>query len=143
MRFEARRELDLALALLTVADVHEIGWYKLPPLYRSGVVYAREEAKACWRPTNGGCEDWLSAQMVYEQRRGDCEDLACYRAAELIRRGERARAVPIKTRQGWHIVVRRGDGSTEDPSRMLGMHGDEGRAQEVAALRARVGRLYG
>lgn len=137
MPFEGERELSVALALLTVIDVCQMKWRKLPQLYRSGVYYEREDAKQCWLPMKGGCEDWLSAEQVIAQGKGDCEDLACYRAAELILKGERARAIPIRTRIGWHIVVRRADGTREDPSRVLGMHGAQGRRDEVAALYAR------
>ena len=121
MPFEGERELSAALALLTVVDVLQIRWYGLPPLYRAGVQYRREQAKQCWHPISGGCEDWLSAWEVKRQGYGDCEDLASWRAAELNLAGERARAVPVRTRSGWHIVVRRADGTIEDPSAKLGM----------------------
>ena len=119
--FEGERELVAALALLTVINVLQLRWYKLPPLYESGVRYRQEQEKQCWHPIPGGCEDWLSVAELYRQRVGDCEDLAAARAAELILLGERARAIPKRTRAGWHIVVRRGDGSIEDPSARLGM----------------------
>jgi hypothetical protein len=119
--FKGERELTAALALLTVINMLQIRWYRLVPLYASGVRYKREQAKTCWHPVDGGCEDWLSIAQLYEQQRGDCEDLACARAAELRLAGERARAIPMRTRAGWHIVVRRGDGSIEDPSAKLGM----------------------
>lgn len=121
MPFEAERELTLALSLLTVVDMMQIGWYKLPPLYSSGVRYEREEAKTCWAPVAGGCEDWLSAWEVLRQGKGDCEDLAAWRAAELILQGEQARAIPKRTKRGWHIIVRRESGTLEDPSAALGM----------------------
>jgi hypothetical protein len=121
MPFEGERELTAALALLTVIDLLQKSWFGVPALYESGVRYRREEAKSCWHPISGGCEDWLSAWEVLRQGFGDCEDLAAWRSADLIAAGERARAVPRRTREGWHIVVRRGDGSIEDPSRILGM----------------------
>jgi hypothetical protein len=138
MPFEGERELDLALSLLTVIDVKQIRWHKLKPLFQSGVRYKRESAKTCWLPVNGGCEDWLSILQLYRQGEGDCEDIACARAAELIVRGERARAIAQRSAGvGWHIVVRRADGRIEDPSRILGMGDEQGRRNEVAALRAR------
>lgn len=121
MPFEGERELGAALALLTVIDLFQLVWFQLPDLYASGVRYRQEQAKQCWHPIPGGCEDWNSAWEVVRQGVGDCEDLACYRAADLIRAGERARAIARKTRTGWHIVVRRENGSIEDPSANLGM----------------------
>lgn len=88
-----------------------------PPLYRSGVRYKREPR---------GEERWLTIPLVRERGAGDCEDLSCWRAAELQAAGERARAVNTH-KQGvggaalYHIRVRRADGSIEDPSRRLGM----------------------
>lgn len=124
MPFEGQRELRAALALLTAIDILQMRWARppLPWLYKSGVRYRRESEKTCWLPQEGGCEDWLSAVQVLRQRVGDCEDLACYRAAELrFRAHEAAAAEPIKTPLGWHIIVRRASGRIEDPSRILGM----------------------
>ncbi len=144
MPFDGERELRAALAVLTVIDLMQLKWARddgapLPALYKSGVRYRREEKKSCWAPTRGGCEDWLSAVQVISQRFGDCEDLAAWRASELIAQGERAaRAIPKRTREGWHIVVQRADGRLEDPSRILGMGDDvHARRMEIAALRAR------
>lgn len=127
--FAGERELNAWLALLTVANVLQMRWWGLPALYgqevtrldRRQVQYTRETASRCRAPVTGGCEDWLCAWDVNERGQGDCEDLACYRAAELILAGERARAIAQRTRAGWHIVVRRGDGTIEDPSKILGM----------------------
>jgi hypothetical protein len=56
--------------------------------------------------------------------------VACWRVAELRERGEKAR-VAFTWRTGkkpdgvtfklFHVIVRRGDGKLEDPSRKLGM----------------------
>lgn len=89
-----------------------------PPLYQSGVRYQEEPP---------GVERWAPVGKVLELRYGDCEDLACWRCAELQERdGERA--TPLVERSwlpavGWlyHVVVRRADGRIEDPSRLLGM----------------------
>lgn len=142
MPFRGQRELDRALALLTVLDVVQLRGGHVPPLYQSGVYYEREDTEGCYHPLDGGCEDWLSVREVLRQGKGDCEDLCSWRSAELILRGERARAIAGRTPAGWHITVRRGDGRIEDPSRVLGMGGPSPRAVaarqvEVAALRAR------
>jgi len=87
-----------------------------PSLYEQGVRY---------EPEPRGQEDWVNVRGVYRRRRGDCEDLAALRAAELrVYEGEPARAVAYPSRRGpgkFHAVVLRADGSIEDPSRLLGM----------------------
>lgn len=122
MPFQGERELQLALDVLTAIDVKEIGWYRLPALYKSGVRYARDVCHAPQVP--GACERFLSAAQCNKERVGDCDDLACWRAAELILAGDiEARAIPRRSSVGWHIVVRHGDGTIEDPSAKLGMKG--------------------
>jgi hypothetical protein len=89
-----------------------------PMLYRSGVVYQEEPP---------GQEDWQDVPTTVRMGFGDCEDLACWRAAELrVRSGIDAR--PTFTSQVkpdgaylYHILVRLPDGRIEDPSRNLGM----------------------
>ena len=51
-----------------------------PPLYESGVRYQREV----------GTEEWLDIPSIIEAGWGDCEDLACWRVAELRAQGHRA-----------------------------------------------------
>lgn len=98
-------------------EAHQRG-YRLPPLYTSGVRYEREPR---------GQERWLSAPWIYELGAGDCEDLACARAAELRLAGLPAFAIPKAptARVGggklYHIIVDRTGGELEDPSRRLGM----------------------
>ena len=85
-----------------------------PSLYSTGVRYKRDPE-----------EEWLTIPFVIRQGYGDCEDLACWRVAELRRRGEHARLRIVEKRMGnktlFHILVRRANGKTEDPSRRLGM----------------------
>lgn len=121
MPWSSARELALALAVCTAIDVSELRRYRLPPLYASGVRYRREICTAPFVP--GACERFLSARQAYAEKWADCDDLACWRAAELIIAGERARAVAHRSSVGWHVIVRRGDGSFEDPSARLGMRG--------------------
>lgn len=87
-----------------------------PPLYESGVRYRREPR---------GVEEWRTLPELLASGYGDCEDLATARAAELNVTGEDpdafAFARPTRKRGLWHIVVARGDGTIEDPSRVLGM----------------------
>lgn len=89
-----------------------------PALYSAGVRYQEEPP---------GMERWAGIGEVLELGHGDCEDLACWRVAELQERAGEP-ATPYVERRwipgtGWlyHVVVRRADGQIEDPSRMLGM----------------------
>lgn len=108
--------LTAALAGLTAYNAEWLRAHpSAPALYASGVRYERE-AK--------GRESWQTLPDLLASGRGDCEDLACARAGELQATGEDpdAYAEARHVRAGlWHIVVVRGDGTTEDPSRALGM----------------------
>ena len=103
----------------------------VPLLYASGVRYKNEPTGQLF---NGlPAEEFAAIPVVLARRWGDCDDLAPYRVAELIHGGEkakiriqwRARRNPDGTqgRKYFHIVVRRGDGTLEDPSALLGMNG--------------------
>jgi hypothetical protein len=105
-----------------------------PLLYDSGVRYVEEP---------DGAEDWQDIPTCLRMGFADCEDLACWRAAELVVRfGIDARPDFTKTTMGggrmlYHIIVRLPDGVElpdgqvtatiggvswhEDPSRMTGM----------------------
>lgn len=93
---------------------------RVPPLYRSGVRYRRE-------PWQGILEEFASIPVVLARGWGDCDDLACWRAAELSATGVPAVPVVRETPQSrpgaraWHVTVQRQDGATEDPSAILGM----------------------
>jgi hypothetical protein len=100
---------------LALASHEQMKRHPLPPLYASGVRYARER----------GREEWQTAEETAERKTGDCEDLVAYRCAELWVAGETAaRPHCYAPRPGLiHCVVRRADGTIEDPSRKLGMKG--------------------
>lgn len=119
-KFQVLRAL---LEALTMADC----WYlrahpATPRLYESGVRYLEEAP---------GVDEWQDIPDTLARRSGDCEDLACWRVAELRMNGEPNATheisvddLPDQTGQivtTYHIFVRRGDGSHEDPSRKLGM----------------------
>ena len=103
-----------------------------PPLYESGVRYQREP----------GTEEWMDVPHIIEAGWGDCEDLACWRVAELRKMGRHAGPyVRYRTRDGvfhyhalvmhYRRVVKRGRAGVpvermvpdhvEDPSKRLGM----------------------
>ena len=110
------------LAALTRINYDLIRERSAPLLYRSGVVYQAEG-----RDAHGMREDWRTIPVVREMGAGDCEDLACWRAAELWMLGE-PNAAAVSTSRAvpglgvvYHIVVRRADGTIEDPSKRLGM----------------------
>lgn len=110
-------EDTLALALSSLQGIDEVWLHRHPEtplLYHSGVVYAPELAT----------EEWLPIPYLLARGIGDCEDLAAWRAAELRVTGEDpdARAMAYRSRPNlWHTIVRRGDGTIEDPSLALGM----------------------
>lgn len=88
---------------------------KLPPLYSAGVRYTRESS---------GAERWQLPSETARRGLGDCEDLAVWRVAELRAQGEPAKLLLSKSGPRlWHALVRRGNGTTEDPSARLGMKG--------------------
>lgn len=90
---------------------------RTPPLYRADVWYEREPP---------GREEWQTIPATLARGSGDCEDLASWRVAELQARGEPARII-TKTAHLMmggklvHVLVKRGDGTIEDPSAILGM----------------------
>lgn len=114
-----------------------------PLLYTAGIVYDRmtPNGPAC------GDDDWADLPTVYRLNRGDCEDIACIRVAELQEYGIAPGAVPYvyldldnpnaRAKHMYHIqvrwpeglraypaTVRRIDGMLiEDPSEVLGMKG--------------------
>lgn len=114
------RQAEVIAALLVGlmrASMVQLRGRTFPRLYDSGVRYRREPM---------GSERWQTAEETLMLGHGDCEDLASWRAAELRVSGEDVRATPVlkRVRPGlMHCLVRRGDGSLEDPSRRLGMKG--------------------
>lgn len=99
---------------------------KTPPLYSSGVRYKRESAM-CVEGIDACAtgERFNTIPVVLRLRFGDCDDLACWRAAELrVRHGVEARPrldVVAHHPTRYHVVVQLPDGTTEDPSAVLGM----------------------
>lgn len=87
-----------------------------------------------WKPEPPGEERFDHARTVLNRGWGDCDDLAPWRAASARATGEDPGARAIMLRRSptlWHAVVRRSDGSIEDPSREAGM--GKGSAQNAAA----------
>ena len=92
-----------------------------PPLYSAGVRYIREPE---------GFEQWPDIGIIMKQGGGDCEDLACWRVAELLESGIEARPAwrhrEVQSDESgkiftlYHILVHTPNGF-EDPSKRLGM----------------------
>jgi len=97
-----------------------------PHLYQSGVRYQPED----------GTEEWLDIPHVIEAGVGDCEDLACWRVAELRHAGMKAKPYAKWKRVDgvyhYHALVLRegkdGQPVLEDPSHHLGMPAGTDRA---------------
>jgi len=107
-----RRLLCAALQGLVLVDAVMLAEREYPPLYEAGVRYQREQ----------GREEWQTVEQVLAAGVGDCEDLACWRAAELRRDGVECLAEAVRTGPRlFHAIVRFPDGSHEDPARELGM----------------------
>ncbi len=78
--------------------------WRLPPLYESGIRYAKEVDHG------SGNEDFQLPNICYAQKSGDCEDLCTYRIWELLCSGERATCNAIWQDSAVHVRVRRGPG---------------------------------
>ena len=107
--------------LLEALTAVNVAWLRehvnAPSLYESGVRYEEEPP---------GRDDWQDIPETLSLRVGDCEDLACWRLAELrVRSLEDARPFVKRAVYGprtvYHVAVRRSDSRIEDPSRVLGM----------------------
>jgi hypothetical protein len=112
------RVLERMLEALIAANIEYLTICpSAPPLYESGVVYEEEPEER---------DNWQDIPETLGVGNGDCEDLACWRIAELrFRANEHASPLirwrEVGTRTVYHITVRRADGTIEDPSRLLGM----------------------
>lgn len=117
-----RKYYQEGLWLLTEIDLwclvrsRRPGGKRYPPLY-DAICYVREKPRV---------EIWQAIPALYARRIGDCEDLACARAAERLMVGDACRPTLLgkpKKSGGilYHIVVKNPDGSIEDPSATLGM----------------------
>lgn len=83
-------------------------------------------ASVRWKPEPPGGEFFDHVGKVLGRGHGDCDDLAPWHAASLRATGEDKGARAIVKRSGpkrWHAVVKRSDGSIDDPSISAGMPG--------------------
>ena len=116
---ETLEVVQIAVAALFQADV---AWLRrhpdAPRLRDARIPYVAEPR---------GEERFQDVVATIRRGRGDCEDLACWLAAEMVvRDGIQARP-EVWWRKGpagddlFHVVVRLPDGSLRDPSREAGM----------------------
>jgi hypothetical protein len=89
-----------------------------------------------WAPEPPGQESFDHAAKVVARGWGDCDDLGPYRAADLRVSGQDPGATSVVYKSGpgrWHAIVKRSDGTLEDPSRTAGMKVRQGsRAAGIA-----------
>jgi hypothetical protein len=169
---EARVDLGWMLEALTQRNQDYLRQHPdAPRLYRSHVVYERpaqfqgecEEVqilraaagRAANEPKVGatlnlvqavlGGERFRDIGRILERGSGDCDNLACWRVAELRQGGVKARPFLIWRKTGggttYHALVRHEDGSSEDPSRLLGMGGEAAAAERAEEIRKNAERV--
>lgn len=116
---QTKKLLFLAEALIQCNLIYLRRHPDTPSLYDSGVRYVSET----------GSEDWKDIHYCIKDGFGDCEDLACWRVAELRRQGIKAKAglrhryIPREEITLYHVLARWPNGRLEDPSKKLGMKG--------------------
>lgn len=118
----SRKSLSILLSALFKIDCEYLKTHPTTPLiYKSGIRYMEEPP---------GQEDWQDIPTCLKMEYCDCEDTACWRAAELvIRFNIPARPVFIEQKRTdggmlYHILVEKiinGKIVYEDPSKILGM----------------------
>lgn len=111
----SRAEIQAALDAVHVFNVAWLRLHRLPDLLTSSVRYKREFPR----------ERWLTIPELFAEGEGDCEDIACAFAAQLVASGRDPKARPYvrraNTGRGYHVVVLSGAGRELDPSIALGM----------------------
>lgn len=114
-----RPAIRMSLELLTALNRLWLRFYpKTPSIYSSGVLYRRE---------GPGREVWQTIPAAIASGYADCEDLACWLAAEYRESGVSCWPdIKVKRRSNGsilaHVIVRFPDGREEDPSARLGMY---------------------
>jgi hypothetical protein len=97
-------------------------------LIKSGAApkFTDAQHSVSWKPEPPGAEHFDNAGIVAHRGHGDCDDLAPWLAAERrvtgVDPGAQAVVVPSGP-QRWHAIVKRSNGTYEDPSEATGMRG--------------------
>ncbi len=110
--------LYAGLEFLIASNLAYLENHAAPLLYQAGIAYTPDDALVD--------EKWKDIPQVLFTNAGNCKEFAAWRVAELRKAGDLlARPIVMHTDIGgnqlFHILVRRGDGHIEDPSRALGM----------------------
>lgn len=121
----SKRVIGHYLNALYEIDLDIFRTYKMPPLYSAGIRY-ETLAPPCEEMPG---DVWLDALTLLKGKRGDCKDLSCYLAAQrTLYEGRPCRPATMQPKflggeefSLYHIVVLYNDGTTEDPSPILGM----------------------
>lgn len=103
---------------LALANFAILKRYNLPSIYDVAPQYHFPK----------GEEQWKDIDSLLRVRSGDCKDLVAWRLAELWKQGRTDAAPKSTIDRGrnpqdilFHVFIVFGDGTTEDPSRLLGM----------------------
>jgi hypothetical protein len=115
---ERKEALDAALEAVTICAADQVRTGKVPTADRA----IADGIK--WKPEPPGDEHFDLPSTVMQRGNGDCDDLAPYWAGTLRATGKDPKARAIVKKSGptrWHAIVRRGDGSIDDPSKAAGM----------------------
>lgn len=109
-----------ALEAVVVIDQLYLRLHNVPSIYESGIRYEEE-------PVGQPYEDFAAVPVILARGWGDCDDLVCWRIAELRNAGENAKVRlkwefdALRGARMYHVLVRRANGQVEDPSKRLGM----------------------
>lgn len=116
---ERREALNAALEAVTISNEGMISRGLAPKI--TGLIKA---GKVKWKPEPPGDEHFDLVTTVAKRGWGDCDDLAPAYAGQLRATGVDPGARAFVRKSGperWHALVRRSDGSVEDPSKAAGM----------------------
>ena len=119
--YEREQVLNAALEATTIADEGLVRRGLAPP-----AAHAIKSGLVRWQAEPPGDEHFDLSTTVMGRKWGDCDDLAPWHAASLRATGRDDKARAFVRRSGpqrWHALVRRGDGTIEDPSVHAGMRG--------------------
>lgn len=101
---------------------------------------------AIWKPEPPGQEHFDHGGLIAKRGEGDCDDWAPLKAAQLRVTGEDPGAFAEVVKSGpkrWHAIVRRSDGSKDDPSLDAGMPGPSVQGNRGACVRPMGAAVHG
>jgi len=121
---DRKAALDAALESVTRTVTGLVRSGKAPPAARM-----IKDRKVFWKPEPPGDEHFDLPSTIIGRGHGDCDDLAPWHAGSLRASGIDPKARAFVKKSGprrWHALVRRGDGTIEDPSLAAGMNSVSG-----------------